>query len=108
MSIFLVSGGCVSDSGTARPLDASRFGKSDDRSLCQGVRRYLETARFYQRKGLLRSPDEPLGKIPRYGSGGDESALSFTRQRSVAEGNGSLKCRKRFGLKNSACCLHQC
>lgn len=28
---------------------------------------HIETVRFYQRKGLLRAPDRPLGGIRRYG-----------------------------------------
>lgn len=39
---------------------------------------HLETVRFYQRKGLLRPPDRPLGKIRRYGSG-EAARLRFIK-----------------------------
>lgn len=29
---------------------------------------HIETVRYYQRRGLLRPPDRPLGKIRRYGA----------------------------------------
>lgn len=39
---------------------------------------HVETVRFYQRKGLLRVPDRPAGKIRRYGAA-DVARIRFIR-----------------------------
>jgi len=39
---------------------------------------HVETVRFYQRKGLLRAPDRPAGKIRRYGSA-DVARIRFIK-----------------------------
>lgn len=36
-------------------------------ALAEAARVNVETIRFYQRKGLMREPDRPLGGIRRYG-----------------------------------------
>jgi MerR family mercuric resistance operon transcriptional regulator len=39
---------------------------------------HVETVRFYQRKGLLRPPDRPAGKIRRYGAA-DVARIRFIK-----------------------------
>ncbi len=39
---------------------------------------HVETIRFYQRKGLMKTPDRPAGRVRRYG-GADLARLRFVR-----------------------------